>query len=70
MTKQKLALIGIGGLALLIMPSLSTVGVTSAPDLRAGEAEIIQALPIDSFADHVVMSSIDYQIGSVIESQR
>jgi hypothetical protein len=70
MTKQKLALVGLSGLALVFLPTLSTVGVTSAPDLRAGETAIIQALPIDSFADHVVMSSIDYEISSTIEAQR
>jgi hypothetical protein len=70
MTKQKLALIGLGALALVSLPTLSTVGVTGAQDLRVGETEIIQAMPIDSFVDHVVMASIDNQISATIEAQR
>jgi hypothetical protein len=70
MKPQKLALIGLGTLALFLQPTLSTVGVTGAQNLQVGETEIVQALPINSFVDHVVMSSIDNQISAAIEAQR
>jgi hypothetical protein len=70
MNRHKLKLIAAIGLALSLVPTLSTVGVTGAEDLIASKTSVTQAIPLASEADRALMSAIDTQISQVLESQR
>jgi hypothetical protein len=70
MRRQKLMLIALAGMAFMLAPTLSTVGVTGADDLIAGKIAITQGVPLTSAADRELMFAIDSQISSEIQAQR
>jgi hypothetical protein len=70
MNNRKLLMIGVSSMALLLVPTLSTVGVTGANDLITGRTAIIQAIPINTDSDRSTMSAIDTQIGNVVLTAR
>jgi hypothetical protein len=67
---QKKRLIALMGLAFMLAPTLSTVGVTGADNLNTGKTAITQAIPLKSNADSVLMTAIDTQISLVVTTQR
>jgi hypothetical protein len=70
MRRQKLMLTALAGMAFMLAPTLSTVGVTGADDLIAGKAAITQGVPLITAADRDMMSALDGQISTAIAAQR
>jgi hypothetical protein len=70
MRLKKTKLVALTGLALMLAPTFSTVGVTGADDLNSGKAAITQAVPLKSTMDRAIMTSIDGQISAAITAQR
>jgi hypothetical protein len=67
---HKQSLVALMGLAFMLAPTFSTVGVTGADDLIIGKTAITQGVPMKSSADRALMAAIDTQISSAIVAQR
>jgi hypothetical protein len=67
---QKQTVIALTGLALMLTPTASTVGVTGADNLISSKTAIIQGVPLKSSPDRDLMASIDNQISLAVTAQR